>query len=113
VDLSGEDAIKKLIEKAVADIEDSIAAARIRREAEEERQRKEWARQHAEQEEKSRVEALGKAAKSLHEYRLLMEYIEEVRRFGRVPDNQRKEGQTLEEWVRRAEWRARQIHPLG
>jgi len=42
-----------------------------------------------------------------------MEYIEEVRRFGRVPDNQRKEGQSLEEWIRWAEWRARQIHPLG
>src|SRR5439155_1073611 len=100
VDLSSEDAIKKLIEKAVADVEGSIDAERSRREADEERQRKEWARQEADQEEKSRVEALGKAAKSLHEYRLLMDYIEEVRRFGSVPDDQRKEGQSLEEWVR-------------
>ena len=43
----------------------------------------------------------------------MMDYIEEVRRFGRVPDNQRKEGQSLEEWLKWAESRARQLHPLG
>jgi hypothetical protein len=42
-----------------------------------------------------------------------MAYIEEVRRFGRVPADQWKEGQSLEEWLAWANWRARQLHPLG
>ena len=60
-----------------------------------------------------RFEALHKAAAEIHRYRLLMDYIAEVRRFGRVPPDRKREGQTLEEWLRWADWQARQIHPIG
>jgi hypothetical protein len=113
VDLSSEAAVTMLIEKAIADVEVQIATLRQHRKIAEELQRQEYLKQQAEQQEKARVAALGKAAQALHEYRVLMEYIEEVRRFGKVPSDQRREGQTLEEWLRWAEWRARLIHPLG
>jgi hypothetical protein len=54
-----------------------------------------------------------KAADALRQYRIMMEYIEEVRRFGRIPDDQRREDQTLDDWLRWAEWQARRVHPLG
>ena len=113
VDLSSDEALRKLIDKAVAEVEEQVAQERQRRLAAEQRQREEHRRQKEEQDEKTRVESLHKSAHALHEYRLLMEYIEEVRRFGRIPDNQRREGQTMEEWLEWAHWRARQIHPLG
>jgi hypothetical protein len=59
------------------------------------------------------VEALLKAAAALREYRVVTGYIEEVRRFGRVPDDQRREGQTLDDWLAWAEAQAQQVHPLG
>lgn len=63
--------------------------------------------------EKQRVEAMIKAATALREYRIVTDYIEEVRRFGRVPDDQRREGQTLDDWPAWAEAHAQEIHPLG
>lgn len=113
VDLSSEEAVRKLIDKAVAEIEEQIAQARESRQKQEQRQHEEYQRQQAEREEKARAESLHKAAKALHEYRLLMEYIEEVRRFGHVPDDQRREGQSLDEWLEWAQWQARQVHPMG
>ena len=59
------------------------------------------------------MEAMCKAAAALHQYRLLTDYIEEVCRFGRVPDNQLRDGQTLEEWLTWAAWQAQWVHPLG
>lgn len=112
-DLSSEEAVQKLLEKAEADVQERIADLRKRREAAEKQRHEEWLRQKEQQEEKARIEAFHQSAKALKEYSMLMDYIEEVRRFGRVPDNQRREGQSLEEWLRWAEWRARQIHPLG
>lgn len=113
VDLASEDALARLIDKAVDDIIRRLEVERNQRERAEAERRKEWERQRQNQEEKARIEALYKAADSFRWYRDMMEYIEEVRRFGRVPDDQRKEGQTVEEWLRWAEWRARSVHPLG
>jgi hypothetical protein len=113
VDLSSEEALAQLIAKAVEEIVQHLDRERSQRKAAEEARNREYQRQKAEQEEKTRVESLYKASDSLHRYRLLMAYIEEVRRFGRVPEDQRRDGQTLEEWIRWAKWRARMIHPLG
>lgn len=113
VDLSSDEAIDLLVRKAVADAIELIGKARKRREAEEAERRREWERQQAIAAEKERVEAMKKAAAALREYRVLTDYIEEVRRFGRIPDDQRREGQTLEEWLAWAEAQAQQIHPLG
>jgi hypothetical protein len=113
VDLSSDDAIDLLVRKAVADVVELIEKARQRRETEEAERRREWERQRAIAAEKERVEAMRKAAAALREYRVLTDYIEEIRRFGRVPDDQRREGQTLEEWLAWAEVRAQSIHPLG
>jgi len=113
VDLSSDQAITQLINKAVADVIESLADVRQEREADEAARREEWERRRAIEEEKSRVEAMHKAAASLQQYRLLTDYIEEVRRFGRVPDDQLRDGQTLEEWLAWAEWQAQKIHPLG
>lgn len=113
VDLSSQEALDVVLAKAVAEVKQQLDEARARREAEAQRREEEWRRQEEQRAEKARVEALHQAAKDLHQYRLLMDYIEEVRRFGRVPDDQRKEGQSLEEWIRWAEWKARCIHPLG
>ena len=112
-DLSSEDTLAKLVAKAVAEIMHQLDKERDRREAAEAESHRKWEREKQEHEEKSRVEAFHKAASALHQYREIMEFIQEVRLFGRVPDNQRKEGQTLEEWLRWAEWRARHVHPLG
>lgn len=113
VDLSSDEAIDLLVRKAVVDIVELIGKARKRRETEEAERRREWERQQAIAAEKERVEALRKAAAALREYCVLTDYIEEVRRFGRVPDDQRREGQTLEEWLAWAEAQAQRIHPLG
>ena len=113
VDLSSEAALAQVVAKAVDDIVQKIESERARREAAEAQRRREWNRQQQEQEEKARADALHKSAAAFRQYRELMDYIDEVRRHGRVPDDQRKEGQTLEEWLRWAEWRARIIHPLG
>ena len=113
VDVSSDEAINLLVRKAVADVIELIGRARKKREAEEVERRREWEHQQAIAEEKRRVEALFKAAATLREYHVLTDYIEEVRRFGRVPDDQRREGQTLNEWLTWAEAQAQQIHPLG
>ena len=113
VDVSSDEAINQLVRKAVADVIELIGQARKKREAEEAERRREWEHQQAIAEEKRRVEALYKAAAALREYRVVTGYIEEVRRFGRVPDDQRREGQTLDDWLAWAEAQAQQIHPLG
>ncbi|MCO6435478.1 MAG: hypothetical protein J5J06_00130 [Phycisphaerae bacterium] len=113
VDLSSNQAITQLMNKAVADVIESLADVRQEREADEAARRQDWERRRKIEEEKSRVEAMHKAAAALQQYRLLMDYIEEVRRFGRVPDDQLRDGQTLEEWLAWAEAQARRIHPLG
>jgi hypothetical protein len=113
VDASSEEAIGQLVVKAAADIVAQLDQEQQNREEREARQREEAKRQHDAEAEKSRVTALHKAADDLHRYRLLMDYIAEVRRFGQVPANQRKEGQTLEQWLQWAEWQARILHPLG
>jgi len=113
VDLTSDETINLLIRKAVADVVELIGQARTRREAEEAERRREWERQQAVAAEKQRVEAMIKAAAALREYRVVTDYIEEVRRFGRVPDDQRREGQSLDEWLNWAEAQAQRIHPLG
>jgi hypothetical protein len=113
IDLSSEAALGRVIAKAVDDIIQRLDVEREGRLAAEAARRREWQRQQEEQAEKTRVEALYKASDDLHRYRLLMDYIEEVRRFGRVPEDQLKDGQTLQEWLQWAEWRARIVHPLG
>ena len=113
VDVSGDQAINLLVRKAVADVIELIGQARKKREAEEAERWREWEHQQAIAEEKRHVEALFKAAAALREYRVVTGYIEEVRRFGRVPDDQRREGQTLDNWLAWAEAQAQQIHPLG
>jgi hypothetical protein len=113
VDITREEALAKLVAKSTEDIIRQLEEERTQREAAEAKSRQEWERQRQNQEEKARVEALHKAAAAFRQYRDLMDYIEEVRRFGRVPDDQRKEGQTVDDWLRWAEWRARCIHPLG
>lgn len=92
VDLSSDGAIDLLVEKAVADVIEELAKVRSRREADEAIQRREHERQQQIRDEQGRVEAVLKSAESLHRYQILMEYIEEVRRFGRVPDKQRRNG---------------------
>lgn len=113
VDLSSEDAVKKLVQKAVADIETELANAKERRQAEERRRHEEYLQQQEEEHEKERVTAFNNAAQSFRQYKLMLEYIEEVRRFGRIPENQRREGQSLEDWIQWAKSRARFMHPLG
>lgn len=113
VDLSSQVALDAVLAKAVAEVKQQLTEARSRREAEAQRRKEEWRREEEGRAEKARGEALLQAASDLHRYRLLMDYIKEVRRFGWVPDDQRKEGQSLEEWIRWAEWKARCIHPLG
>jgi hypothetical protein len=113
VDLSSEEALAKLIAKATAEVVQLLDKASQQREIAEAHRRRESDRQRQEQEEKARVEALAKAAAAFRQYRDMMDYIEEVRRFGKAPDDQRKEGQSLDEWLRWAEWRARCIHPLA
>lgn len=113
VDLSSETAVGRVVQKAVIEVEAKLLKRRLEREADEETQRREQRRQKDEATEKARVEALHKASASMRNYQNLMDYIAEVRRFGRVPSDQRREGQTLEEWLRWAEWQARLIHPIG
>ena len=104
IDLSSEEALGQLIEKATRDVLQLLDEEQRRRELEEAEQRRAWEKQQREQNEKARVDALYKAAAEFRQYRDLMEYIEEVRRFGKAPANQRQEGQSLEEWLKWAEW---------
>lgn len=82
VNPSSDGAIDRLARKPVADVVELIGKARKRRETEETERRREWERQRAIAVEKERVEALRKAAAALRAYRVLTDYIEEVRRFG-------------------------------
>jgi hypothetical protein len=113
VDLSSDDAINQLVKKAVADVIEELGRVRKQREAAEAARKSEWERQRKIEEEKKRVQALLQAAEALRQYRVLTEYIEEVRRFGRVPEDQRREGQTLDQWLGWAEAQAQRVHPLG
>jgi hypothetical protein len=113
VDLSSEEALARLIDKATDEVLQKLDEAEQKRRVAEAENRRKMRREEEEREEKTRAEALVSAAAAFRRYRDMMDYIEEVRRFGRAPDNQRKEGQTLEEWLQWAEWRARCMHPLG
>jgi len=113
VDLTSQQAFDNLIQRAVDEVMKVIERARDERQKREAVQREQAERQRREDEEKKRVEAFYKSADALHRYRLTLEFIEEVRRFGRVPANQLRPGQTMEEWLEWAHARAREIHPLG
>jgi hypothetical protein len=113
VDVSSDEAINLLVRKAVADVIELIGQARKKREAEEAQRKREWEHEQAMAAERQRVEAMIKAAAALREYCVVTDYIEEVRRFGRVPIDQRREGQTLDQWLAWAEAQAQRIHPLG
>lgn len=79
VNLSSEEALGRVIAKAVDDILQQLDAKRVSREAEVAARQREWKRQREQHAEKARVEALHKASDDLHRYRLLMDYIAEVR----------------------------------
>jgi hypothetical protein len=113
VDLTSQEALDGLIERAVEQIAATIDRAREERKQREEAQRKEFARQQRQQKEKERTDSLYKSADALHCYRLLMEYIEEVRRFGVIPSDQLRDGQTMDDWLEWARAKARAVHPLG
>lgn len=113
IDLSSEETLAKLIDKASDEVSQTLDEAAIHRKAAEAERRREMRRETEQREEKARAEALIEAAAAFRRYRDMMDYIEEVRRFGSAPDNQRKEGQSLDEWLKWAEWRARCMHPLG
>jgi hypothetical protein len=113
VDLSNQEALDDLIKRSVTEVLEEIEQQRMSRVAREEKQHREAEERRREEEEKQRVESLHKSADALHRYRLLMEYIEEVRRHKRIPSNQLRDGQTLAEWIRWAEAQARAVHPLG
>ena len=113
VDLTSQQAFDDLIQRAIAGITTTIERAKEARMVREEAARRESDRQRKVEEEKKRTEALCKSADALHQYRLLLEYIEEVRRFGRVPSDQLRDGQTMQEWLQWALAHAKAIHPLG
>jgi hypothetical protein len=113
VDFSSEESLNALIAKAVDELKQQIAEQRQKRELAEASRRAEAKREQERRDEKERVDTFRTAAEKLDQYRKQMAYIEEVRRCGRVPDDQRREGQTLEQWLRWAEEQARRIHPLG
>jgi hypothetical protein len=112
VDLKDETTVKVTVNEAVAGVERELERKRASREAAEESQRREWERQSRIEQDKQKKESMLKSARQLHEYRLLLEYIEEVRRVGRVPGDQLEPGQTLEQWLAWAEEKARRLHPL-
>lgn len=113
VDLSSEEALSTLVRKAVDDLKAQLSHVREQRQSEEARRREEARREQEKRDEKERVTHLHQSAEALDQYRKLIAYIEEVRRAGRPPSNQRREGQTLEQWLQWAEEQARRIHPLG
>jgi hypothetical protein len=113
VDLSNEEAFSACLARTIALIEQKVAEARENREARERYEREEARRQHLRHEEEERIKAFGESARSLEHYQVLVQYIEEVRRHGVVPNNQRRENQTLEEWLAWAEAQAQSYHPLA
>lgn len=113
VDVTSEDTIDQIVRKAVADVVEELDRVRKHRIEAEAAQERERDRQRRIEDEKKRVTALHNAAEALRQYRILTDYIEEVRRFGRAPEDQRREGQTLEEWLNWAEIQAQRLHPLG
>lgn len=86
VDSSSEEALATLIAKATDDVMRQLEVESKQREAAQEKQQREWDKQKQDREEQERVEALHKAATAFSQYRDLMAYVEEVRRFGWVPD---------------------------
>lgn len=113
VDLSTQQAFDSFILQAAGQVMETIEHERSQREYREKVQREEARRAQIKAEEERRVKSLHEAAALLHQHRLLLDYIEEVRRFGRMPPNQTREGQTFEEWLSWAEAQARRMHPLG
>jgi hypothetical protein len=113
VDATTDRSVSVLIAKAIADLQNQLARARQGRETEEARRNEESRQERARQQEKARLESFHNAARALHDYRVAVDYIEEVRRFGRVPQDQRREGQSLDQWLEWAERQARRSHPLG
>lgn len=113
VDLTSEAALDAVLENAMQLLQERLATAATERVRREEVHRQEQHKRAEIEAEKKRIDAVDQAASALRRYRLWVEYIEEVRRVGVVPLNQRRNGQTLEEWIDWAEWRAREIHPLS
>lgn len=113
VDLTSEETLGKLVDKATDEVVQKLDEATEHRKVAEAERRRQMRRETEEREEKARAEALIEASAAFRRYREMMDYIEEVRRFGSAPDNQRKEGQSLDEWLKWAERRARCMHPLG
>ena len=92
VDLSSEAAVGTLIEKSVSEVVATLNQLKVEREAREEERRREQRKEQDKAAEKCGRGALDKAAGEMHRYRQLMDYIAEVRRFGRVPPDQKREG---------------------
>jgi hypothetical protein len=113
VDLTNQHAFDEFLARAAEEVLNKIAHERHDREELEKIARAEAERRHQEEQEKKRVESFYKSADALDHYRRLMAYIEEVRRFGRVPSDQLRDGQSLEQWLGWANAQARAIHPLG
>lgn len=113
VDLTDDSTVATFASATAAEIDARLERTRESREQSEAAQRKEWERQQRAADHKRRVESMRKSATQLHEYRLLLEYIEEVRRVGRIPRDQLEEGQTLAEWLQWASRTAQTLHPLA
>lgn len=104
--------VRAQILDAASTIEQELERKKSARESEERRRHEEWERQQRIEHEKKKRESMLKSAQKLLEYRLLLAYIEEVRRVGRIPADQIEPGQTLEQWLAWAEERVRRLHPL-
>ncbi|MBX7132881.1 MAG: hypothetical protein K1X67_09420 [Fimbriimonadaceae bacterium] len=113
VDLSSEAALDAVLENAKQLLQERLATAATDRLRREEVHRQEQQKRAEIEAEKQRIDAVDQAAEALRRFRLWADYIEEVRRVGVVPPEQRRNGQTFEEWIEWAEWRAREIHPLS
>ena len=61
--------------------------------------------------EQKKTDSLLKSAKELRQYHLLLDYIEEVRRLGRIP-NKHEPGESLDDWLVWAQAKALSMHPL-
>jgi hypothetical protein len=113
VDLRTEEAFVASLARTIFAISEHIEEARKTREERERREHEEAHRQRLKHEEEQRIKAFRESAESLEHYRILMQYIEEVRRHGVIPRNQLQQNQTLEEWLSWAETLARRFHPLS
>jgi hypothetical protein len=104
--------VRSLVEAAAAQVEGELECTKASREAAEQAQRREWERQQRIQDEKQKTKSMLKSAQQLREYQVLLNYIEEVPRVGRIPTGQLEPRETLEQWLAWAEEKARRLHPL-